>query len=142
MATKIEECNVTLRKNFPDEDPWITTQDACDILGVSEFAIRDWRREHRLPATRFGVRFKYRKSHVEQILALRKIWGTDWSTHTDWAVKVEAPAAEGENVVEDTKIEFASKLLERARELDQSGDKAGCCALVWAAIDFGGLLED
>lgn len=52
------------------QDRLLTADEAADVLHVSAYVVRQWAREHRIPAIRLGQRYwRFRRSSLDAWIA-------------------------------------------------------------------------
>lgn len=50
---------------YEDEDRLLSVEDAAGLLQISEYTIREWARDGKIPAMRMGRYWRFRKSSLD-----------------------------------------------------------------------------
>lgn len=62
-----------LEKRLEPEDKWLTTEEACDMLGIKRTAWRVWRRRFGIECAQVGRRVLVRRSELEKLMKRRNL---------------------------------------------------------------------
>ena len=62
-----------LEKRLEPEDKWLTTEEACDMLGIKRTAWRVWRRRFGIECAQVGRRVLVRRSELEKLMKRRRV---------------------------------------------------------------------
>lgn len=147
MIQSIHTSAGKLRDVFPDIDELMSTEDACDKIGIGEKLLRGWRRAGWLPSETHGTKIFYRTSICIIVKKLRSEHGNEWFEHVPWTINESSPIVASISIdrnefKEDVESTFVAKLLRRGINLFYLGRQAEAAAVLVAAIEEGGLMSD
>lgn len=60
-----------LEKRLEPEDKWLTTEEACDMLGIKRSAWRAWRKRFGIDCAQIGRRVMVRRSELDKLMKRR-----------------------------------------------------------------------
>lgn len=72
-------------KPVPEYEPLLTTNQACELLGISRSSIFRWREQGEVPYYRVGSDqiIRYKRSEIENYMRKRKIEARDRASSED-----------------------------------------------------------